>query len=179
MLGSRDSRVKGFPGRLGWTYRPKTEETHVDPYPWLKVLHIFLAIVAVGLNISYAIWQARAAREPEHMGYALRGIKFLDDRVANPSYAGLLVVGILLVLTGPWEFTQLWVYAAIGLYLVMGALALLFYSPTLTRLIAAYESGGAATPEFAALSSRSRTVGILLALLVVAIIVLMVVKPGM
>jgi len=80
----------------------------VDFYPWLKLLHIFFAIVAVGLNISYAIWQARAAREPEHTGYALRGIKFLDDRVANPSYAGLLVVGIVLVLIGPWEFTQLW-----------------------------------------------------------------------
>jgi hypothetical protein len=50
----------------------------------------------------------------------LRGIKFLDDRVANPSYAGLLIVGILLVLLGPWEFTQFWIYAAIALNLVMG-----------------------------------------------------------
>ena len=125
----------------------------MDFYPWLKVLHIFFAIVAVGLNISYAIWQARAAREPEHTGYALRGIKFLDDRVANPSYAGLLVVGIVLVVIGPWEFTQLWVYAAIALYVVTGAVAFIFYSPTLTRLIAAYENGGAATPEFTALSA--------------------------
>jgi len=150
----------------------------MDLYPWLKTLHILFAIVAVGLNISYAIWQARAAREPEHTGYALRGIKFLDDRVANPSYAGLLVVGIILVLLGPWEFTQVWIYVAIALYLVMGAIAFLFYSPTLTKLIAAYESGGAATTEFAALSARSRTVGIVLAVLVVAIIVLMVAKPG-
>ncbi|MCA1569346.1 MAG: DUF2269 domain-containing protein [Chloroflexi bacterium] len=150
----------------------------MDWYPWLKTLHIFFAIVAVGLNISYAVWQARAAREPEHTGYALRGIKFLDDRIANPAYAGLLVVGILLVLLGPWEFTQLWVAAAIGLYLVMGAVAFIFYSPTLTKLIASYESGGAATAEFRTLSGRSRVVGILLAVLVVAIIVLMVVKPG-
>ena len=150
----------------------------MDWYPWLKTLHIFFAIVAVGLNVSYAVWQARAAREPEHTGYALRGIKFLDDRIANPSYAGLLVVGILLVLLGPWEFTQLWVAAAIGLYLVMGAVAFLLYSPTLTRLIASYENGGAATAEFAALNARARQVGILLAVLVGTIIVLMVVKPG-
>ena len=150
----------------------------MDWYPWLKTLHIFFAIVAVGLNISYGVWQARAAREPEHTGYALRGIKFLDDRIANPAYAGLLVVGILLVLLGPWAFTQLWVAAAIGLYLFMGAVAFLFYSPTLTKLIASYESGGAATAEFKALSGRSRMVGILLAVLVVAIIVLMVIKPG-
>ena len=150
----------------------------MDLYPWLKALHIFFAIVAVGLNISYAVWQARAAREPEHMGYALRGIKFLDDRIANPAYGGLLVIGILLVLLGPWEFTQFWVLAAIGLYLVMGAVAFLLYSPTLTRLIASYESGGAATTEFAALSGRSRVVGMVLAVIVVTIILLMVLKPG-
>jgi len=150
----------------------------VDWYPWLKALHIMFAIVAVGLNISYGIWQARAAREPEHMGYALRGIKFLDDRVANPSYAGLLIVGILLVVLGPWEFTQFWIYASIALYVALGVVAFFLYSPTLKRQIAAYEAGGAASSEFAALGTRARVVGIVLAVIVVAIILLMVVKPG-
>jgi uncharacterized membrane protein len=150
----------------------------MDWYPWLKTLHILLAIVAVGLNISYGVWQVRAAREPEHTGYALRGIKFLDDRIANPSYAGLLIVGILLVLFGPWEFTQFWVYGAIVLYLLMGTVAFFFYSPTLKRQIAVYEASGTATAEFTALSTRSRVVGIVLAIIVTAIIILMVVKPG-
>jgi len=150
----------------------------MDWYPWLKTLHIFFAIVAVGLNISYAVWQARAARQPEHTGYALRGIKFLDDWIANPSYVGLGIVGILLVLLGPWEFTQLWVLGAIALYVVLLVVGLGVYSPTLTRLIARYESGGAATAEFSALSARSATVGSVLGVVVVAIIVLMVVKPG-
>jgi uncharacterized membrane protein len=149
----------------------------MDLYPWLKTLHIFLGIVAVGLNVSYAVWMARAAREPEHTGYALRGIKFLDDRIANPAYGGLLVVGIVLVLMR-WEFTQFWVYAAIALYLAMAAVAFLLYSPTLTKLIASYEAGGTASAEFSTLSARSRTVGIVLGVLVLAIIVLMVVKPG-
>ena len=150
----------------------------MDLYPWLKTLHILFAIVAVGFNISYGIWQARAAREPEHMGYALRGIKFLDDRVANPSYAGLLVVGIILVLIGRYDFTTFWVAVAIGLYVLMGAVAFVFYSPTLKRQIAAYEAGGAQSAEFAQLAARGRLVGIVLAVLVLAIVVLMVVKPG-
>lgn len=149
----------------------------MDLYPWLKTLHVLFAMVAVGLNVSYAVWQRRAAREPEHTGYALRGIKFLDDRIANPAYGGLLVVGIALVLMR-WEFTQFWIYAAIGLYLVLAAVAFLLYSPTLTRLIASYEANGAASAEFAALSGRSRLIGIVLAVIVAAIIVLMVVKPG-
>ena len=150
----------------------------MDPYPWLKTLHILLAIVAVGFNISYAIWQARAGRESQHMGHVLRGIKFLDDRVANPAYAGLLVVGILLVLTGPYRFEDLWVAVAIGLYLLMGVVALFFYSPTLTRQIAAYEAAGADSAEFQAHGARGRVLGIVLGVIVVAIIVLMVVKPG-
>ena len=149
----------------------------MDFYPWLKTLHVLFAIVAVGFNISYGIWQARAAREPEHMGYALRGIKFLDDRVANPSYAGLLVVGIILVLMR-WDFTTLWIAVAIGLYIVMAIIAIGFYSPTLKRQIAAYEAGGAQSAEFQALGARGRVIGITLGILVVAIIVLMVVKPG-
>ena len=60
----------------------------------------------------------------------------------------------------------------------MGAVAFLFFSPTLKRQIHVYEASGAASPEFAALAARSRLVGVALAVIVVAIIVLMVVKPG-
>jgi uncharacterized membrane protein len=150
----------------------------MDWYPWFKTLHILFAIVAVGLNISYGIWQARAAHESEHTGFALRGIKFLDDRVANPSYAGLLVVGIILVLIGPYEFTTFWVAVAIGLYVLMAVVAIAFYTPTLKRQIAAYEAGGAQSAEFQALGARGRVIGITLGILVLAIIVLMVVKPS-
>jgi uncharacterized membrane protein len=150
----------------------------MDFYPWVKTLHILLAIVAVGFNISYGIWQARASREPEHMGYALRGIKFLDDRVANPAYAGILVAGIVMVLIGPYRFEQLWLAVSIGLYVLMGVVAIAFYSPTLKAQIAAYEAGGAASAEFARLTGRSRMLGAALGVIVAAIIVLMVVKPG-
>jgi uncharacterized membrane protein len=149
-----------------------------DIYPWLKVLHVLLAIVAVGSNITYGIWQARAAREPLHVGWALRGVKFLDDRVANPSYVGLGIVGVLLVLTGPWEFEQTWVAVSIGLYVALAVVAFAFYSPTLSRQIRVYEAEGPDAPAFATLGRRSRLLGALLGVLVLAIIVMMVVKPG-
>ena len=88
------------------------------------------------------------------------------------------MVGIILVLIGPYEFSTFWVAVSIGLYVVMAAVAFFFYSPTLRRQIAAYEASGAQSPEFVALGARGRAVGIVLAVLVVAIIVLMVVKPS-
>jgi uncharacterized membrane protein len=150
----------------------------MDVYPWLKVVHVLLAIVAVGTNITYGIWQARAGREPQQLGWTLRGIKLLDDRVANPSYIGLAIAGVLLVLTGPWRFEMLWIAVSIGLYVALAVIGLVLYSPTLSRQIAVYESDGPAAPEFAALSTRSRLLGMLMAVIVVTIIVLMVVKPG-
>lgn len=150
----------------------------MDLYPWLKTLHIFFAIVAVGFNISYGIWQTRAAREPQHMGYALRGIKFMDDRIANPAYIGLAVVGVILVFIGPYRFEDLWIAISIGLYVLLVVIGLALYSPTLKRQIAIYESDGPTTGEFVALGNRGRMLGIMLAIIVVTIIILMVVKPG-
>ena len=149
-----------------------------DIYPWLKVAHIFLAIVAVGSNITYGIWQARAAREPQHLGWTLKGVKFLDDRVANPSYIGLGIIGVLMVLTGPWQFEMLWIVISIALYVALAVVGFAMYSPTLGRQIRVYETDGPESPAFAALGARGRMLGILLAVLVVVIIVLMVVKPG-
>ncbi len=150
----------------------------MDIYPWLKVAHVLLAIVAVGTNITYGVWQARAGREPQQMGWTLRGIKFLDDRVANPAYIGLGIVGVLLVLTGPWRFEMLWILVSIGLYVGLTVVGFALYSPTLSRQIAVYEAEGPSAPEFAALTARSRLLGMVLALLVVAIVFLMVLKPG-
>ena len=59
-------------------------------YPTIKFVHILLAIVAIGFNATYGIWISHAARHsPKELGFALRGVKRLDDRWANPAY-GLL-----------------------------------------------------------------------------------------
>lgn len=150
----------------------------MDIYPWLKVLHILLAIVAVGANVTYGVWQARAASHPEHTGYALRGIKVLDDRIANPAYIALALIGIAMVLVGPYDFEQAWVAISIGLYIVLAVVGIALYSPVLSRQIAEYESSGAATETFASLTNRSRLLGAVMGVVVAAIIVLMVVKPG-
>ncbi len=150
----------------------------MDVYPWLKVAHILLAIVAVGSNITYGVWQVRAAREPMHLGWALRGVKFLDDRLANPSYIGLGVLGVLMVLTGPWRFETPWILVSIGLYVALAVVGFALYSPTLSRQIRIYETDGPESPEFAALGSRARVLGIVLAVIVMVTVAIMVLKPG-
>lgn len=149
-----------------------------DIYPWLKLTHVLLAIVAVGTNVTYGIWLARAGGQPQHLGWTLRGVKLLDSRLANPAYIGLGVLGVLMVLIGPYQFETVWVAISIGLYLLLALVGFGLYSPTLSRQIRAYEADGPASPEFATLGRRGRIYGAVLAVVALAIIVLMVVKPG-
>jgi uncharacterized membrane protein len=146
-------------------------------YTTLKYVHVLLAIVAVGFNASYGILLARAAREPEHQGHVLRTIKVLDDRFANPAYGLLLVTGLTMVFVGDIRITTLWILVALGLYVVLIALGAAVYSPTLRRQIAVLDAEGAASPAYRHLDARGRVVGILLALVVVAIVAMMVFKP--
>jgi uncharacterized membrane protein len=147
-------------------------------YPLLKWLHILLAIAALGTNLTYGIWIRRASQRPEALPFVLRGIKILDDRIANPAYGLLLVTGVGLVQLGRWPFTTPWILMALALYGIVVLLALFGYTPTLRRQIQLVESGGHNSPGYAALARRGTILGILLAVLVVAITFLMVVKPG-
>lgn len=146
-------------------------------YTWLKFLHVLLAIVAVGFNASYGIWLARAARAPEHELHVLRGIKVLDDRFANPAYALLLVTGISMVVVGDLSLKTFWLATALVLYGVLVVVGLFVYTPTLRRQISVLEEQGAATAAYQGLAQRGRVVGIVLAVIVIAIVFLMVTKP--
>ena len=146
-------------------------------YLLLKFLHVLLAIVAVGFNMSYPIWLARAQREPEQALYVLRGIKTLDDRFANPAYALLLVLGLGMTFMAGIPLSTFWIASTLVLYVALVLVGLLVYSPTLKAQIAALEAGGTASPEYGRLSQRGTVVGILLGVDVLIIVFLMVVKP--
>ena len=147
-------------------------------YLILKWLHVLLAIAAIGANITYGIWLSRASRTPEVLPFTLRGVKILDDRIANPAYGLLLVTGVALVFVGGWSFTTPWILISLALYVVVVLLGLFGYTPTLRRQIQLVENGGQSSPEYAALARRGTILGIVLAVLVVVIVFFMVVKPG-
>ncbi|MBV8715246.1 MAG: DUF2269 family protein [Chloroflexi bacterium] len=147
-------------------------------YVILKFLHVLMAIVAVGFNASYFIWFAIADREPGAALVILRGVKRLDDRFANPAYGLLLILGLAMVITAGIPFTTFWIAAAIVLYIILIVVAVVGYTPTLKRQIAALESGGTSSDTYMQLKQRSNLIGIVLMLDVLVIVFLMVVKPA-
>jgi uncharacterized membrane protein len=148
-------------------------------YLLLKWLHVLAAITALGSNITYGFWLTRATRDPPVLPFTLRGVKLIDDRIANPAYGVLLITGFAMVGVGQLSIRTPWLLSALILYVVMVGLAAVGYTPTLKRQIQALDRGGVTSAEYRTLAVRGRLLGALLGVVVMAIVFLMVVKPNL
>jgi uncharacterized membrane protein len=148
-------------------------------YLYLKWLHVLFAILAVGANATYGIWLAHASRDPDNLPYTLKGIKLLDDRIANPSYGLLLLTGLGMVFTLPLPLTTPWLLTALILYVALVLVGLLGYTPTLRNQIRILEAEGYASSNYQAQAQRGTILGIILAVIAIGIVYLMVVKPAL
>lgn len=149
----------------------------MDAYTFLKFIHVFLAITAVGANITYGVWLARAARQPAHLAHVLRGVKFLDDRIANPAYGLLLLTGLAMLYFGRLRWTTPWILTSLIIYVIVVVFGFLVYTPLLRQQIETLELYGPDSSAYRIVEARVRVVGILFALPVAIIVFLMVVKP--
>ena len=147
-------------------------------YTITKFIHVTLAIIAVGFNASYGIWIARSARDVEHIGFAMRTIKFIDDRFANPAYGLLLLTGLFMAWSAGYPLTTLWIAASLALYVVIVILGFGVISPNFRAQLRALETEGPTSAAFKAAAARGRLFGILVSVAVLAIVFLMVVKPA-
>jgi len=150
-------------------------------YLTLKLVHILLAITAVGFNIAYGIVIGRARKagaDGRELRFALRTVKFMDDYVANPSYVLLPVTGVAMVQLAGYPWALKWIHGSMALLLLLAGLGFGAYSPTLRKQIAALEARGPNDPEFLKLSKRGSMLGGILALIVFVILGLMVFKPA-
>jgi uncharacterized membrane protein len=139
--------------------------------------HILAAIVAVGFNISYAVWIVRARSSPTNMAFALKGVKFIDNRIANPAYGVLLVTGLLLVYLGHYSITTRWIDSALILFVALIAVAAFVYTPALREQVKLAEAGDTSSAAFMRLGTRGQIAGQALGLIVLIILALMVFKP--
>ncbi len=150
----------------------------MSAYLILKWFHVLMAITALGANITYGVWFSRAAREPQHLAFVLRGVRMLDNRIANPAYGLLLLTGFALAGMGRIPFSTPWLLTSLILYAILIVIAAAGYTPTLRRQIQALDAGGPNSPEYQRLTARGTRLGILLAVIAVIIVFVMVTKPA-
>ncbi len=148
------------------------------PYEILKYIHILSAIVAVGANITYGVWSVRSRREPAHLEYTIKGIRFLDNRIANPAYGVLFITGVLMVIVGGIGL-KLWVVVSVILFVAIAVLGFAYFTPLVRRQLALLDAGDASSPEFERLGRRNAMIGPILGLLVLIILGMMVFQPSL
>ncbi len=148
----------------------------MDAYLLVKFVHVVLAILAVGYNLSYAVWRGMARGDRERLRFTLEGIRTLD-RIANAGYGLLLLTGLTLVFMHQIPITTFWVSTAISLYILVAITGAVFYSRVTRRQRALLDSVGPADPGYAAVERRATLLGVTVTVLVLVIVFLMVVKP--
>jgi uncharacterized membrane protein len=145
-------------------------------YLALKFLHVLFVVVAVGFNLSYGFWLARARKDPQNLPFVLKNIKVMDSFIANPAYTGLAITGPLMVWVGGYSWHAFWIWMSALLLVLAAVLGIVVYSPLLKRQIAALEQKGFDSDEYRNLEGKSTGLGIGLCVLVAVIIFLMVIK---
>lgn len=150
----------------------------------LLFLHVAGAIVGMGPSVILGLIGARAAKEPEHAGFAMRLSNVIGERWVAIGAAAQGITGLILIFVSDWDFfANEWLWISVLLYVTAFTLSLTVMSPTSRRLVqmtaAPMPAGAAPNPEIMALGAKAQKVGMILGLIFITIIFLMVTKPGL
>jgi len=89
--------------------------------PWLLFLHILGAITWIGGGVMLSLIAARTRRseDPRYIAEFAKTLSYVGLRVLAPAVVTVLLTGILMVLVSAgWEFTQLWILLAFGIFII-------------------------------------------------------------
>ena len=141
-------------------------------YLWLKVLHILVAVVALGTSAGLGIVLEFYGNDRTHGSFILRIIERVVALVVLPGYVLVLATGLWMASLA-WSFTAGWIQLAIGLWIV-GVVCLGCSLAALRRQRRLHGVEGSA---YARSAFASRALGGAFGLVVVVILYLMVFKP--
>jgi hypothetical protein len=153
--------------------------------PWLLLLHVLAAIVAIGPNFAYATIRGMGRREPQYANFATRVSHTISDRLVYPvglvipatGAAMIWILGIDLTTRTFW-----WLDIAIGIYTAVYLYSFFVQRSIVGRIIdmtsapPAPGSGGP-PPGLPPLALRAQRGGTAMLILLVIVVGLMVIKP--
>ena len=114
-----------------------SEVIEVNLDSWLHFGHVLSAIVWVGggLMLSIVGLRVRASGDPNAIRQFAGTLSYAGVRVLLPAVVGTLGFGVWLVIeNAAWDFGQLWVLLALGLFAVAFLVGAVYLSRIGTRL---------------------------------------------
>ena len=156
-----------------------------DLVPWLLLLHILAAIVAIGPNFAYSTIRALGREQPAHANFGTRVSHAISARLVYPIGLVIPATGIAMILilgidltdrTSWWLDAAIVIYAGVYLYSFFVQRRIVEQIIELTASPPPPGSNGP-PPALAALATRAARGGTAMLVLLVAVVSLMVVKP--
>jgi len=99
-------------------------------------------------------------RSQPEQSFALRTIRLIDSRLANPAYVILPTTGVTMVPIADLGFTTFWIGLAVVLYVLVGVFAGALFSPALRRLFPTWSTArGPSRRDTSRLCGRRPPVG--------------------
>ncbi|MDQ1521715.1 MAG: putative integral rane protein [Actinomycetota bacterium] len=159
-------------------------------YKFLLLLHILSVIVGIGAVMLNGIYAAQAQKRPGPGGRAVSEANFMVSQIAERVIYLIPIFGILLIAVSDkaWKFSQTWIWLSLVLYIAAVGVAHAVMTPghrRINELLAEMETApppaGGAPPQVAEvqqIGQRLAMGGAFLNLAVVALVALMIWKPG-
>ena len=151
-------------------------------FNFLLFLHILAAIAAFGPTFIFPLIMGMGRRDPQHMAFAARVVHTISDRVTKIAAIATGILGVLLILAAELSLKDnSWLLVAILIYAILIIFAVIVQSPNSAKmvdLLTAATPGEPPSVEIADLAKRLQMSGTALGVAVLAILLLMVFKPG-
>jgi uncharacterized membrane protein len=158
-------------------------------FQFFLFLHILAAIAVFGPSFAFPIIGSFAAKQPQHALLVTEISEAIEKRIVIPGATVMPFLGLILIYLGHFQLWKSeWLVIGIALYIVAYFFAVLVQNRSVERLIQALKSApppppdappaGGPPPAIAAMVRRVQMGGMFLTLLIVAITILMVWRPG-
>lgn len=151
-------------------------------YRILLLLHILGGMAWVGgaLVVAGTVFVARRSGDAAEVDRVMRSLAWADTWLAIPAPVLVVATGAAMVaISGAWSLTQAWILASIGLVVVYEVLAMTVGARQYRRIGDARASGSIDSAMHARTLTAWGRLGVLLIAILVAVVGLMVLKPGL
>jgi uncharacterized membrane protein len=149
-------------------------------YRLLVLLHILAGMAWLGGG--FALWAtlfvARRSQGPEAADRVMRSLQWADMWLAIVAPLLVLVTGAAMAIVGGWGFGQTWILASIALIVAYELIALTLGSRLYRRIEDARRQGRVGSADHARTMAAWGRLSVVLLGFLVAVVTLMVVKPG-
>ena len=156
----------------------------MDWFEILKTIHILAAAVWVGTAISSQVLGSEGGdghrrRRQGQDDQLRRGSGALGQAGVRAASGLALISGIFMVLDHPGiDFQDTWIIIGIAIFVISSAIGVAYFTPETPKLLAGLREGKEQDPDFRARVARITLISRIDLVLLIAVVVNMVVKPG-